>query len=219
MFVSWNPNIVVGHLLLPCHWLMFWYYFFHGHMHEAHSEICFSCTLYTLGIHFYGDIMIESFKKQLAILARLACYTNHPSGYCRLVTEHIFIVTKIQGNLILKIVIFCVWWENMTLFTHSLHGSKRAYSIKTVDDPFNRDNYPWQYPIWEANTDHNQKQPSITSFIFHLLNGFQNWPWKKCKLTLLIEIKLTQIILSFLMIYKNYKLIFRFHLYFWIITS
>ena len=92
----------------------------------------------------------------------------------------------------------------MALFTHSLHGSKRAYSIKSVDDPFNRDNYPWQYPIWEANTDNNQKQPSITSFIFHILNGFKNWPWKKCKLTLLIEIKLTQIILSFFMIYKSY---------------
>ena len=66
MFVSWNTNIVVGHLLLPCHWLMFWYYFFHGHMHEAHSEICFSCTLYRQGIDFYGDIMIKPFKKQLA---------------------------------------------------------------------------------------------------------------------------------------------------------
>ena len=66
MFVSWNPNIVVGHLLLPCHWLMFWYYFFHGHMHEAHSEICFSWTFYRLGIDFYGDIMIKPFKKQLA---------------------------------------------------------------------------------------------------------------------------------------------------------
>ena len=113
MFVSWNSNIVVGHLLLPCHWLMFWYYFFHGHMHEAHSEICFSCTLDMLGIHFYGDIMIEPFKKQLAILA---CHTNHPSGYCRLVTEHIFIVTKIQGNSILKIVIFCASWENIILY-------------------------------------------------------------------------------------------------------
>ena len=76
---------------------------------------------------FYGDIMIKPFKKQLA---RLACYTNHPGGYSRTVTEHIFIVTQIQGNLILKIVIFCVRWENMPLSTHSLHGSKRAFSIK-----------------------------------------------------------------------------------------
>ena len=129
MFVSWNPNIVVGHLLLPCHWLMFWYYFFHGHicMKSSFENLFFVRLPNALDIDFYGDIMIKPFKKQLA---RLACYTNHPGGYSRTVTEHIFIVTQIQGNLILKIVIFCVRWENMPLFTHSLHGSKRAYSIK-----------------------------------------------------------------------------------------
>ena len=94
-------------------------------MHEAHSEICFSCTLDMLGIHFYGDIMIEPFKKQLAILARLACHTNHPSGYCRLVTEHIFIVTKIQGNLILKIVIF-VNDEKTWLYLHIHYMGQRG---------------------------------------------------------------------------------------------
>ena len=75
-----------------------------------------------LGIHFYGDIMIEPFKKQLAILA---CHTNHPSGYCRLVTEHIFIVTKIQGNLILKIVIF-VNDEKTWLYLHIHYMGQRG---------------------------------------------------------------------------------------------
>ena len=101
-------------------------FFSRPHAWSSFGNLFFVHLLSTWNI-FYGDIMIKPFKKQLA---RLACYTNHPGGYSRTVTEHIFIVTQIQGNLILKIVIFCVRWENMPLFTHSLHGSKRAYSIK-----------------------------------------------------------------------------------------
>ena len=64
---------------------------------------------------FYGDIMIKPFKKQLA---RIVCYTNHPGGYSRTVTEHIFIVTQIQGNLILKIVIFlCAMRKHAFIYT------------------------------------------------------------------------------------------------------
>ena len=125
MFVSWNPNIVVGHLLLPCHWLMFWYYFFHGHMHEAHSEICFSCTLYTLGIHFYGDIMIESFKKQLAILARLACYTNHPSGYFRLVRSIFLFLQKFKEIWYWRSSFF-VYDEKTWLYLHIHYMGQRG---------------------------------------------------------------------------------------------
>ena len=62
-----NDN--VGHLLLPCHWLMFWYYFFSRTWTtwSAIENLFFVLPLNALlGIDFYGHIMIKPFKKQLA---------------------------------------------------------------------------------------------------------------------------------------------------------
>ena len=68
MHQKWE-NDNVGHLLLPCHWLMFWYYFFSRTWTtwSAIENLFFVLPLNALlGIDFYGHIMIKPFKKQLA---------------------------------------------------------------------------------------------------------------------------------------------------------